>query len=91
MEKVKSFNEFINETFLENPADAELLDHNKKKMKKNGYTEVTVIEPVEGLKKGDKVLVSAMEFGQLDPESFVTCYKDDKEIITQKKNLQVNE
>lgn len=90
MERVKSFSEFINETFLENPANAELLDHNKKKMKKNGYTEVTVIVPVKGLEKGDKVLVSATEFGQLDPESFVTCYKGDDEIITQKKNLQID-
>jgi hypothetical protein len=89
MGKVKSFSEFINETYLENPADAELLDHNKKKMLKNGYTEVTVIAPVKGLKKGDKVLVSATEFGQLEDESFVTCYKDDKEIITAKKNLQI--
>lgn len=89
MERIKSFNEFINETFLENPADADLLKHNEKKMKKNGYTEAEVIEPVEGLKKGDKVLVSATEFGQLDDDSLVTCYKDDEEIITAKKNLQV--
>ena len=33
MERIKSFNEFINETFLENPADADLLKHNEKKMK----------------------------------------------------------
>ena len=60
------------------------------KMKKNGYTEVTVIAPVDGLKKGDKVLVSATEFGQLEDESLVTCYKGDKKIITAKKNLQIN-
>lgn len=90
MERIKCFKEFINETFLENPADAELLNHNKKKMMKNGYTEVTVVVPVKGLKKGDRVLVSATEFGQLDPESFVTCYKDDEELITQKKNLQID-
>jgi hypothetical protein len=89
MERIKSFNEFVNETFLEKPADANLLNHNKKKMKKNGYVEATVIEPVDGLEKDDKVLVSATEFGQLDDESLVTCYKDDKEIITAKKNLQV--
>lgn len=89
MERVKSFNEFVNETFLEKPADADLLNHNKKKMKKNGYVEATVIEPVDGLEKDDKVLVSATEFGQLDDESLVTCYKDDEEIITAKKNLQV--
>ena len=90
MERVKSFSEFINETFLEKPADADLLDHNKKKMEKNGYAEVTVIETVDGLEKGDKVLVSATEFGQLDDESFVTCYKDDEEYFIQKKNLQAN-
>jgi len=89
MERIKSFNEFVNETFLEKPADADILKHDKKKMKKNGYVEATVIEPVEGLEKDDKVLVSATEFGQLDDESLVTCYKDDEEIITTKKNLQV--
>ena len=90
MERVKSFSEFINETFLEKPTDADLLDYNKKKMEKNGYAEVTVIETVDGLEKGDKVLVSATEFGQLDDESFVTCYKDDEEYFIQKKNLQAN-
>ena len=58
-------------------------------MLKNGYTEAEVIEPVDGVEKGDKVLVSATEFGQLDDEAFVTCYKDDDEIIVPKKNLQV--
>jgi len=90
MERVKSFNEFINETFLEKPADVDILDHSKKKMEKNGYAEVTVIETVDGLEKGDKVLVSATEYGQLDDESFVTCYKDDEEYFIQKKNLQAN-
>lgn len=89
MERIKSFSEFVNETFLENPADADLLNYDKKKMKKNGYVEAKVIEPVDGLKKGDKVLVSATEFGQLDDDALVTCYKDDDEIMTAKKNLQV--
>ena len=89
MERIKNFSEFVNETFLENPADADLLNHNKKKMKKNGYVEAKVVEPVDGLKKGDKVLVSATEFGQLDDDALVTCYKDDDEIMTAKKNLQV--
>ena len=91
MGKVKSFSEFINETFLEQPANPDLLDHNKKKMKKNGYVEATVIVPVDGLKKGDKVLVSATEIGQLDDESLVTCYIDDEKVITAKKNIQVGE
>ena len=89
MKRNKSFSEFVNETFLENPADAYLLNHNKKKMKKNGYVEAEVVKPVDGLKKGDKVLVSATEFGQLDDDALVTCYKDDDEIMTAKKNLQV--
>lgn len=89
MKRIKSFSEFVNETFLENPADADLLNHNKKKMKKNGYVEVEVVKPVDGLRKGDKVLVSATEFGQLDDDALVTCYKDDNEIMTAKKNLQV--
>lgn len=90
MGRIKSFKEFINETFLEQPADVDILDHDKKKMKKNGYSEVTVIESEDGLKKGDKVLVSATEFGQLEDESYVTCYKNDEKFIVQKKNLQVN-
>ena len=89
MKRIKSFSEFVNETFLENPADADLLNHSKKKMKKNGYVEAKVVEPVDGLKKGDKVLVSATEFGQLDDDALVTCYNDDDEIMTAKKNLQV--
>ena len=90
MRKVKSFKEFINETYLENPADPELLNNNEKKMKKNGYVEVEVVEPADGLEKGDKVLVSAMEFGQLDDDSMVTCHKGNDKIITTKKNLKVN-
>ena len=89
MKRIKSFSEFVNETFLENPPDADLLNHNKKKTKKNGYVEAKVVEPVDGLKKGDKVLVSATEFGQLDDDALVTCYNDDDEIMTAKKNLQV--
>jgi len=89
MGKVKSFNEFITETYLEKPGNPEFLKYDKNKMLKNGYIEVSVIKPVEGLKKGDKVLVSATEFGQLEDESLVTCYKDKKEIIAPKKNLEL--
>lgn len=89
MENLKSFNEFIKESYLENPSDAELLGNSKKKMLKNGYVEVEVIEPVDGLEKGDTVMVSATEFGELEDESMVTCYKEDDKIITAKRNLQV--
>lgn len=90
MGKVKCFSDFVLETYLENPADPDVLDRSKKKMQKNGYTEVTVDIPVDGLEKGEKVLVSATEFGQLEDDSFVTCYKDDEEIIIPKKNLKAN-
>lgn len=89
MKNIKSFKEFVDESYLEDPADAELLDNDKKKMKKNGYIEVTVVKPVEGLEKDETVLVSATEFGQLDDDVMVTCYKDDKEFMIPKKNLQV--
>ena len=91
MKWVKSLTEYLNETFLEQPADPDLLDRSEKKMKKNGYVEATVIHPVDGLKVGDKVLVSATEIGQLDDESLVTCYSDDDEIITAKKNIRVGD
>ena len=51
MKRIKSFSEFVNETFLEKPSDVDILDHNKKKMEKNGYVEAEVIEPVEGLEQ----------------------------------------
>lgn len=89
MERIKSFEDFVNETFLDNQVDADLLDHDKKKMKKNGYTEATVIEPVDGLKKDEKVLVSATEFGELGDNALITCYKGDEKFITTKKNLKV--
>lgn len=90
MEKIKTFKEFINETYLEKQVDPELLDNDKKKMKKNGYVEVEVIESVDELKKGDKVLVSSTEFGELDDDSLVTCYKDDEEFMIAKRNLKVD-
>ena len=39
MERIKSFSDFVNETFLENPAYADLLNHNKKNINKNFYVE----------------------------------------------------
>lgn len=90
MERIKKFEDFIKESYLEDPSDVDVLNHSKKKMKKNGYTEVIVIEPVEGLEKDETVLVSATEFGQLEDDSMVTCYTDDNdEIIIPKKNLQI--
>ena len=90
MGKVKSFVEFVNETFLDNQVDPEVVGYDEKKMKKNGYIEVTIIEPDDGLEKDDKVLVSGTEIGQLDDESLVTCYKGKEKHMTTKKNLQMS-
>lgn len=90
MEKIKTFQEFVNETYLEKNVDPKILKYDKKKMKKNGYIEVSLLKDIDGLKKGDKVLVTATEIGQLEDESLITCYKDDKEIIVPKKDLKIN-
>ena len=90
MEKIKTFQEFVNETYLEKNVDPKILKYDKKKMKKNGYIEVSLLKDIDGLKKGDKVLVTATEIGQLEDESLITCYKDDQEIIVPKKDLKIN-
>ena len=66
------------------------MNYNHKKMKKNGYIEVESNISVEEVNKGDKVYVSATEFGQLDDESMITCItEDDKEVLISKKDLIV--
>lgn len=87
MKRIKNFEEFLNENFIERPADVEILNHDEKKMKKNGYIEVTVIEPIDGVEKDEVVLTSATEFSQLDKDAMITCYKGENEIIIPKKNL----
>jgi YbbR domain-containing protein len=59
-------------------------------MKKNGYVDVKVEIPVEGVKKGDTVYVSSTEYGQLPDDAMVTCITtDDEEVIIPKKNLKL--
>lgn len=66
------------------------MKYDHKKMKKNGYVEVIVEIPVEGVNKGDKVFVTATEFGQLDNDATMTCItKDNEEILIPKKNLKI--
>ena len=66
------------------------MNYNNKKMKKNGYIEVESNISVEDVNKGDKVYVSATEFGQLDDDSMITCItEDDKEVLISKKDLIV--
>lgn len=85
---IKKFKDFILENYLEEPSDPKVVK-DKKKLLKNGYMEVVVDIPVEGVEKGDKVLVSATEFGQLTDDTMVTSLKDDKEILIPKGNLRV--
>lgn len=57
-------------------------------MKKNGYIDVIVETPVDGVKKGDKVYVIASEYPQLDYDAMVSCItEDDKTIMIPKRNL----
>lgn len=66
------------------------MDFDHKKMKKNGYSDVKIKIPIEGLKRGDTVYVIATEFGELDNNSLVTCFTDDnKKIVIPKRNLSV--
>lgn len=89
---IKKFKDFIYETYLDEPANLEFIDFNKKKMEKNGYTKVIVDIPVEGVKKGDEVYVSATEYGQLSDDSIVTCIvKNNKTIIIPKRNLKIED
>jgi hypothetical protein len=58
-------------------------------MKKNGFIEVVATKDIDELKKGDKVFVSSTEFGQLDDDAVVTCYKGKKELFIPKNSLEI--
>ena len=88
--EVRKFEKQLQESYLESPASAEVLKYDRDDMIKNGYTEVTVITPVEGTEKDEKVLVSATEYGQLDDDALITVFKaDGKNIMIPKMNLKV--
>ena len=89
---IKKFAQFVNENYLDTPADPNIMEFDFDKMKENGYTEVTVEKPIEDLEKGDIVLVDASEFGTLDDDAIVTCYtKEGDEVAIPKQNLKVEE
>lgn len=48
-------------------------------MLKNGYMEVIVEEPVEGLEKDDVVYVRSNEFGQIGDNALVRVLKNEKD------------
>ena len=92
MEKIKIFQEYIKENYLDEPSNPEILKYDFKKMKKNGYIEVTVENENDEVNKGDVLMVSSSEFGQLPDDSIITCYnKDGEEIMMVKHDLKMKE
>jgi len=77
--KFLSFEEFVGESFLDTTTKPEQVDFEKKKMLKNGYIEVVVEEPVEGLEKGDVVFALSNEFGQIGDNALIKVLKDEKD------------
>lgn len=79
---------------MDSTSDPDQLDFKKKEMLKNGYMEVIVEEPVDGLKKDDVVLVLTKEFGQLGDDASVKVLRDTKDeegIFIPVKNLKIKE
>jgi hypothetical protein len=90
--KFLSFEEFVGESFIDTTTKPEQVDFEKKKMLKNGYIEVVVEEPVEGLEKGDVVFALSNEFGQIGNNALIKVLKDEKDkkgIIIPIENLKL--
>lgn len=90
--KFLSFEEFVGESFIDTTTKPEQVDFEKKKMLKNGYIEVVVEEPVEGLEKGDVVFALSNEFGQIGNNALIKVLRDEKDkkgIIIPIENLKL--
>lgn len=90
--KLLSFEEFIGESFIDTTTKPEQVDFEKKKMLKNGYIEVVVEEPVEGLEKGDVVFALSNEFGQIGNNALIKVMRDEKDkkgVIIPIENLKL--
>jgi len=90
--KLLSFEEFIGESFIDTTTKPEQVNFEKKKMLKNGYIEVVVEEPVEGLEKGDVVFALSNEFGQIGNNALIKVLRDEKDkkgIIIPIENLKL--
>ena len=86
----RKFEKHLQESYLETPACPETLKFDRDEMINNGYTEVTIVTPVEGTENDEKVLVSATEYGQLDDDALITAFKaDGRTIMIPKANLKV--
>ena len=89
---VKTFEEFVNENYLDSQPSPEYLKYDFDKMKENGYISVELLKSVDGVDEGTKLMTSSNEFGTLDDDSLVTCYsKDGDEIMVVKSDLKVND
>lgn len=87
---IKTFKEFITETYLDNQPTPEYLKNDFDKMKKNGYISVKLLKDVEDNKKGEELMTSSSEFGTFDEDSLVTCYtKDGDKVLVIKSDLEV--
>lgn len=90
--KFLSFEEFVGESFIDTTTKPEQVDFEKKKMLKNGYIEVVVEEPVEGLEKGDVVFALSNEFGQIGDNALIKVLRDEKDkkgVIIPIENLKL--
>ena len=77
---------------MDEPSKPNQLNFDKKEMLKNGYMELIVEEPVEGLNKGDVVFALTNEFGQIGDDGSIKVLRDEKDengIIIPIKNLKI--
>ena len=92
MTNIKTFEQFINETYLDEPVDPKYLKNDFKKMKKNGYISVKVLKSIDNVKEGDELMTSSNEFGTLDDDSLITCYtKHGDKVMVIKSDLKVKD
>lgn len=90
--KFLSFEEFVGESFIDTTTKPEQVNFEKKKMLKNGYIEVVVEKPVEGVEKGDVVFALSNEFGQIGDNALIKVLRDEKDkkgIIIPIENLKL--
>lgn len=90
--KFLSFEEFVGESFIDTTTKPEQVNFEKKKMLKNGYIEVVVEKPVEGVEKGDVVFALSNEFGQIGDNALIKVLRDEKDkkgVIIPIENLKL--
>ena len=87
---IPTFEQFINESYLDSQPSPEYLKNDFDKMKENGYIAVKLLKSVDGCKEGEEVMTSSSEFGLIDDDGMVTCYtKDGDTLLVIKSDLEV--